>query len=306
MKRLVLLMFCLFTLVSCSSKQEKFDKYELPMAKDGQGYSFGLFNKDKIEPSRSFTLDGQTTFTKSLVFGNKVPQDTKLMLVVFDKGQQVNFNIKGKSYNYYPFTVNAEEYCSIEVMLENIDESFHSINYILFRDPDYIRNESDELKKSIKLTQLFSIRVNINEEKMENKHSKNASIASYPYPRIHGVFTSKGNELYKAWTNERVGEGQEYLSYNLLYGNTEQSPMDFFIVTLLNWKQINMNGNKYIYDQLEPFEEKNLGIQINEEFGEINHLVTILLPDPYGALPDENPYSIFSPSSSIRTAVIKE
>lgn len=90
MKRILFTLFCLFMLVSCSNDQEKYDKYELPMAKEGQGYSFGLFNKNEIEPRRSFSSEGQTTFTKNLVFGNKVPQDTKLMLVIFDKGNQVS------------------------------------------------------------------------------------------------------------------------------------------------------------------------------------------------------------------------
>lgn len=40
------------------------------------------------------------------------------------------------------------------------------------------------------------------------------------------------------------------IKISVLYGNLEPEPIDFYLVTLLNWEQIDINNKTYLYDSL--------------------------------------------------------
>lgn len=91
------------------------------------------------------------------------------------------------------------------------------------------------------------------------------------------------------------------IKISVLYGNLEPEPIDFYLVTLLNWEQIDINNKTYLYDSLNGKENKKLEAAIkNNNVG--GTLVSLMLPNPFVPLPDENPYTV-SPFASLKVRI---
>ncbi|RSK44887.1 hypothetical protein [Bacillus canaveralius] len=282
-----------------------YDKDMLPVAKEQEGFSLGLYDSNKIEPKRTF-FTKKDNFSKNIVFGNKTSKEGNFLLIIFNHGEQLPYHVNNKKYINYKFTLKPGEFADIPITIKELNKGFHSVNYIIIRDPDLIQ---DDFGKALRLSQLYSIRVNIlrdiNEipDKRPNLFSKTVSNNQN---KVHGVFINKENEDYTAWFKEEVTkENRNIVDYSIIYGNKEKKNMNFYIVSLLNWEQIKINNNLYIYDHLEPDQAKKIkaNLKIQKFNKNDNIFVVLLLPDPYIELPDENPYSLFSPFSSLRTKI---
>jgi hypothetical protein len=303
----LLLSGCTNDFISKSEKVNSYDKDMLPMAKKQEGFSLGLYDSNKIEPRRTFFIKN-SNFSKNIVFGNKTSKKGAFLLIIFDHGKQLQYYVNNKKYTNYKFTLKPEEFANISVTIKGLDRGYHSINYIIIREPNLVENE---MGKALRLSQLYSIRVNIFKDinKLpDQKQNYYSGAVSNKVNRIHGVFINKPNQDYHAWFKEEVTREKNnniVINYSIIYGNKEKKNMDFYIVSLLNWKQIKISDQLYIYDYLETGQEKKLNakIKILGYEQKDNIFAVLLLPEPYATLPDENPYSIFSPLSSLRTKI---
>jgi hypothetical protein len=280
------------------------------MAKGQQGFSLGLYTGNDIEPKRTFKITSNQ-FTKKIVFGNKTTAKGDFKLIVFNHEKQINYFVNGKEYLALDFTLSPNQYKEFDVTFNVINDGFHSLNYIIVREPSLA---PDKLEKSLELLQLYNIRINLlkNITTIPEQRPTVTTIGKTNNEnKIHGVFVSKPGTNYTAWLTENVSLNSSdtgILNYNLIYGNKEQSPVDFYLVTMLDWKQVPfVNDKLLVYDKLNANEEKIISAQLDSNLlnKENNIFVTFMLPEPFTELPDENPYALFSPISSIRTNIIQ-
>ncbi|WP_226530740.1 hypothetical protein [Metabacillus niabensis] len=294
--------------VEPNTESEKFDEDLLPMAKGEQGFSLGLYNNENIESKRTFNISSNN-FTKNIVFGNKTSEKGNFKLLVFNHGKQIEFYMDGKEYTYFDFTLTANQYSDLQVTLKDISNGFQSINYIVIREPNLA---PDNLENALVVSQLYSIRVNLLKNiKTIPKEKPNLTNISKTNKKskIHGVFVSELASPYTAWLKENISKKTDILNYNIVYGNKENSPVDFYLVTMVNWNQVPISDKQlHIYDQLKVNEEKSIQGKLDHNLlnKEKNIFVTFMLPDPYKELPDKNPHGAIPAMSSIRTSITQD
>ena len=294
-----LITFLIVFISSCSSTSSPYDDHQPPIAKGAEGFSIGLYNlDDTLEAKRTFVLNGNK-FNKKIVFGNMVSHQGEFLLTVFDRGQQIPFKVDGKEYTVFRFSAEAKEYVPIEVSLENLNEDFHSIYFIVFKSPD---SAPDNVNGAFEFIQPFYVRVNLLNEKQSQELSPIDPQKLGPSinpGRIHGIFLSQSNDKYKSWFKGTVPESG-VLEHHVTIGNKEMERMDFFLVALLDWKQIPFNDAPHLYSELKPGEEVTFTAKIKPANKSKQILNYLLLPSPFADLPDHNPYPLFSPMASFR------
>lgn len=288
----------------CSLLQQAEDPYEkdqLPMAKNQEGFSLGLYDNGKIENQRSYTTN-KSTFKKQVVFGNKTSEPGKFLLLIFNHGQQLNFEIDGKNVNKYLFQLEANQYEEMEVTIKGLEKGFHSIHYVIVREP-YKKMKS--LEETLRYSQLYTVRLNILKD-IEEIPKERPTLTRLGYEskekRIHGTLISKPDHLYHAWLNQRLDQKKTY-SYQIIYGNKESRPVDLYLVKLLDWEQVAFDDKEtVIYDQLQTDTDKIIDQSLDSSMIEGEQsLVILYLPEPFEPLSEEEVEHTMSPEMSNRT-----
>ncbi|MGE7621464.1 hypothetical protein ACQKMD_00010 [Viridibacillus sp. NPDC096237] len=300
-----LLLFCLiitslFFNIGCQTLEasslnkgdnKDYSKQELPIANSGgEGFSLGFYNNNKIVKERTFKLKNkENNFKKKIILGNKTSKEEEFVLLIFDHAKQINFSIDGKSKRYYIFKTKKDAYKEINVDIKGLSDGFHSISYLILRSPN---KKITNLEQSRAYSQVFSIRVNvlknINEIPTKNKLIRtNNKISNNE--AISGVFLGEDNNKYKG----KLIQKNSNFKYNLVYGNQWDRDVDFYIVSLLNWEQINVsNKTPYIYDKLNPGQEVSVITTMNKKQlnKDKNIIVSLFLPTPFKDLTPDNPF----------------
>ncbi|TKH45882.1 hypothetical protein C1I60_05420 [Paenibacillus terrae] len=295
----IFLLFILF--VGCSNDtNSSIEQNIVPNEKTEQGYSLGLYNSNStIEAKRSFHIKDEI-FEKSIIFANKTNQEKTFILLVFDNGKQRNFKIHDNDMRYFRFTLAKNQSETIPVKIEGIADGFHATNFIILKNPDEVVTDSSTLAKADSLSQTYNIRVNLfkNLEKIPMERPQQVNSEKLKEARIDGIFVGKQGDAYKALLQTE----EDNLRFNVLYGNLSEESIDFYIVSLVDWEQVNINGNQNIYDELSKGENKKITVSIDhKKNGKV--MILFMLTNPFSPLPDDNPYTA-SPNASFKVKLI--
>ncbi|MBP1949339.1 hypothetical protein J2Z82_002276 [Virgibacillus litoralis] len=285
-------------------KDETYESHEQPIAESKEVYTLGLYNKDEFEYERTFEIDNES-FKRNIVLGNKTSKDGSFILLIFNHGEQMNFKVgDGKISNSYRFDIEKEEYKDLEVSLLDLEDGFHSITYILLNDP---KEAPSDYETSMELADLFSIRVNLLKN-IDNIPEQRPSLLTKGIKseerRIHGAFLSKKEVPYEALYKEEMGEKE--IPYTLFYGNSNSEKIDFYLVALFNYQQTPLGNDDFIYDTLEPDQEKSISLDFNlplEE--ESNYFQVLMIPTPFEPVSKEEAFLPQDPLASNRVLILK-
>ena len=244
------------------------------------------------------------SFKRNVIVANNTSEDTSFILLVFNHGRQIDFTVSGKTINKYQFDIKSGEIKDIMVDLQNFKDGFHAITYIILKDPDELPMDS---KSSMDLTDIFTIRVNL---------LKNITNIPIERPnlfggeevgnerRIDGVFLGETEEKYNILFNENLNGGS--IKFNLVYGNSSTETIDFYLVALLNNEQIPLEKQKYVYDKLDPDEEKVVPLEFNENLDEINNSFQVLMiSSPFENVTKEDPFLQFNSKVSNKVTITR-
>ncbi|WP_146553037.1 hypothetical protein [Rummeliibacillus sp. SL167] len=268
----------------------EYSNKELPIANSGEGFSLGFFDNNQIVKERTFKLNNkESNFKKKIILGNKTSKEQEFILLIFDHAKQMTFSVDGKSKNFYIFKTKKDAYKAMNVEIKGLSDGFHSISYLILRSPN---KKITNLEQSLAYSQVFSVRVNIlkniNEIPTKNKLIRtNNEITNNG--AISGVFLGEYNNKYKG----KLIQKKSSFKYNLVYGNQWDREVDFYIVSLLNWRQINVsNKTPYIYDKLKSGQEVSVPTtmskkQLNKDK---NIIVSLFLPTPFKDLTPDSPF----------------
>jgi hypothetical protein len=293
----ICMFFLVILLVGCGNDtNSSTEQNMMPNEKMEQGYSLGLYNNNStIEAKRSFHIKDEV-FEKNIVFGNKTNQERTFILLAFDNGNQSSFKVHDNDMRYYRFTLAKNQNETIPVRIEGIKDGFHSINFIVLKNPDEVVTDSNALAKADSLSQTYNIRVNLfkNSETIPTQRPQQANSEKLKEARIDGIFVGKQDDNYKALLQTKDNNSK----FNVLYGNLSDEPIDFYIVSLVDWEQVNINRGQNIYDKLTKGENKKLTASIDTKKNG-KAIILFMLTNPFSPLPDDNPY-IASPNASFK------
>ncbi|MCM2979066.1 hypothetical protein M3592_27060 [Priestia aryabhattai] len=307
-----------FLISGCQSKKEEVTNSEtqgqqnkqegndlLPMAENGEGYAFGLYNGEEIEDDRTFKID-TNSFTRTIKVDNKTKVKEKLLLLIFDADKQVTYDVNNKRENHYTFDVDANAEASVEVTIPTISKGYHPLYFIVVRSP---YKEMKSLKEDLSYQQVFNTKVNVLKDIQDipAPNEKYSSVASKTNsPTIDGVFIGEKKNPYSALLKEELSKDNN-LRYQVTYGNKTDKKEDVYVVSLLNWKQVPISKEEdTIYDRLSPDTEKTFSSQLNGKLPKKeNILTTLLLPEPYAPVED-NASLLFDVALSNRTIVVEK
>nr|WP_258404753.1 hypothetical protein [Planococcus citreus] len=292
--------------VSEPDNKAVYESFEQPIAEVEDVFTLGLYNGQDFEYERTFEINDDP-FQKDLVLGNKTSEKSSFILVIFNHGKQIEFKVEDKITNKYSFDVEPDEYHKMDISFSDIEDGFHSITYVLLDNPEEF---PQDYETAMDLSNIFSVRVNLfkNINSIPDERPELVANAIKSDTRnIHGVLLSDEKEKYKVLFNEPVKENQK-LPVKLNYGNANSESMDFYMVSLLNFEQVPINDAPYLYDALGSDEEKELSFDINSH--SLNHKNNsyqfIMLPTPFKALTDEDPFLLQDPLASNRATLIRE
>ncbi|XID93516.1 hypothetical protein ACF3MZ_02985 [Paenibacillaceae bacterium WGS1546] len=297
-------------LLSCQGidNQKDYSNDGLPISKSGEGYSLGLYNGEIIESKRTFSLTGNS-FSKNIVFGNITSSKNSFVLLVFDHYEQIQFEVQNQKYTKYSFTLEPNSYINNPVTLLELENNFHSINYLItIEQHNNMKTANPDDKVLLQeLSRIFYIRVNLFNQFDLTKESIRIpnDLSEINSKKIHGVFTNEIGKDYHIFTNKRLEEDE--FNLKVIYGNQEKEAFDFYVVALLDWNQIPVTpGLDYVYDYLNPNTEKSFisTVEVNSSGEHI--LQYLMLPTPFQELPDNNPYPINNVYSSFRLLIDKQ
>lgn len=276
---------------------DNFETHEQPIAEYEEVYTLGLYDDKEFEYERTFNIEDN--FQKSVILGNKTSTESSFVLLIFNHGEQINFEIDNSVTDHYIFDVGPGEHKEMEVSLSDLNDGFHSITYILLNSPEVI---PEDYPTSIGLSDLFSIRVNLfkNIDNIPEKRPElSAESIQSEERKIHGTLLSNGDKDYEVLFEHEMGENNPI---TLFYGNSNSESIDFYLVSLLNFQQVPIGDDKYIYDELGPDEEKSITIKLEDGFldNENNVYQTLMIPPPFEAVTEEDPYLLQDPLASNR------
>lgn len=258
-----------------------------------------LYEGGDFEYERTFTISDKF-FSKSVVLGNRTSLNGSFVLLVFDHGNQVSFTLGDSEevMTHYKFEIESEEYKNFEINLNGIEDGFHSITYMLMKDPDEIpENNEDAMLRS----DLYSIRVNVlkniadipNERPFANKDQVLSESRT-----VHGPLISSEATPYEVVFDH---EGIKDFQYRLYYGNSFSEKLDFYLVSLVDYEQTPINEKTFIYDELNADEEKYTDIQISSgHLSNKNIHQIIMITLPFDEVTKEEPYLLIDPLLSNR------
>lgn len=294
-------------LLSSCVNNINYDDDLLPAALGGNGFSLGLYKVgEAIEAKRTFTINNPS-FEKDIVFGNHTKSEKEFLLLVFDHAKQIDFEINGEVHRSYLFKESENGYARLSINIPNLDKGFHSINYIIVRQPNVNIIDFEKLNEANALSTIYNVRVNLlyGITKIPEQIEYNTQDIISRDGTLHGVLINQSDE-YNVWLSGIIRE-KEDLKYNLYYGNSSNNPIDYYVVSLFNWNQVPINESKdFLYSRLTIKDQMKVEAKLynQQKLQDENILVVFLLPNPYVDLPDSNPYTV-DPLASFRTILNK-
>lgn len=303
MKNNVLLIFsvialCLF---GCSKTDETdtYKSHEQPMAETEEVFTLGLYDNNEFEYERTFQIE-ENAFSKDIVIGNKTSKKESFVLIIFNHGEQIDFELEDKDVHgkNYKFEIEPDEYVKLPISLSNLKEDYNSVTYMLLKKPDEAIGDPD---KSMELADAFSIRVNllngIDEIPKERPKLYDKSIIN-PERSTHGALVGEKGEMYKIKFLEENHTNNN--SYSLVYGNSSSQDLDFYLVGLNDYEQVPIGEENYIYDNLIPDQEKHLSLNYNFNIDKESDFQVIMITSPFQSVTEDNPFLLEDPLVSNR------
>ncbi len=256
--------------------------YTLPyMASGGVGLS--LHNNDGIiEETMSFELKPGERFEKIISLGNMIDNDRKYKLLLFVDYKQTAFIVNESTVTEYDFSAKSNENVLIPFKIENLQQGFHDVFFVIAKYPD-IHSLDCEYRKSTDMNHLLFLRFNI--------LVGNAKVPDVTYTQLEnskeavfdGILISNKQDLLKRWLTENK-HGNDDLKFFIHAGNQSYGKkQNFAVITLLNWKQVEFNNNQdVIFFSLENGTQTSIPAIVSLPHQEgVYDLVTILVHNPY-------------------------
>ena len=260
-------------------------EYTLPFANDG-GINLGLFDmRGKLEDAKSFNINKGDKFQKIISLGNMVDQERHYKVILFVDFKQQEFVANSNKVSEYDFKAKDHENILIPVEINDLQEGFHDIFFVIVKHPD-IKSLDEDFRMATDMNNLLFIRFNV---LVGDTIPPNINLNTFENetPTIFdGIFLSKEKDKLLVWTKEDV-EDLKNVDFNIHVGNESyDEQQDFAVITLLNWKQVDFHNNQnVVFFSLKKGAKLFIPASFNvpNEQG-IYDLVSILIHNPYEAL----------------------
>ncbi|MFI2859279.1 hypothetical protein ACH6EH_19530 [Paenibacillus sp. JSM ZJ436] len=301
-----LMILVLLIAAGCSgdneNKPDNLEENMLPNAREEQGFSLGFYDQEmQIEKERTFEIETDD-FLRNILFRNKTNMDRSFTLIIFSNGEQKEFIVNGQREKVYHFNLESQQEANMLVKLVNIEDGFHAVDYIIMENSDIVI-DSNDLTVADELSRIFNVRVNLFKD-MNSIPTERPSLTQIgedlTESRVEGLLINKHDKLYSALLQT---ESKETVVFDLVYGNLGEDHLDFYLVSLIDWKQERMNGSLKIYDDLASQENKKMKVSV-ENPKEGNNLRVIMLTNPFTPLTEESPFTS-SPKASFKLELTK-
>jgi len=261
------------------------EEYTLPYMKDG-GISLGLFNLNgEIEETQSFNIQKGDSFKKIISVGNMIDTEREYKIILFVDYKQCDFTADGQIGSEYNFKVGNHEKALIPIEINDLQEGFHDIFFIIVKYPD-IKSLDEDFRMSTDMGNLLFIRFNVlvNSDTLPTFIFTKFDNAT---PTVFdGLLLSKEKDKLQVWLSEEAIY-KDTVDFNIHVGNeTYSEEQEFAVVTLLDWKQVDFyNNQEVVFFTVDNGEKIYIPASINVPNNQgINDLVSILIHNPYEPL----------------------
>ena len=209
----------------------------------GGGFSYGLYNFENKLYDNSDNLAAITDGTFSAVYSFEQEELSGIrdyILIIMVDFKQTEFEVNGKTYRNYRFSLEDESKCEIEFKLSNLPEDAYEMQYLVFFDPDCTNlSFSDEGWDNIMNTNdvcINRLRFSSSKKPSDNlRYIEGTQMTLEEDQSYDGVSISRYKSnitiLAKAESGKKV---------YLFIGNYHEEDTDFTAVAFCNWEQVNI------------------------------------------------------------------
>ncbi|OEH84510.1 hypothetical protein BHU72_09910 [Desulfuribacillus stibiiarsenatis] len=205
--------------------------------------TFGLYDLDGKINDAKFIDNGENTFIKKLSIGHYLDQESTYMIMLFTDFIQQKFWVANELSNNHSVKINPNSAINFEINAE-IPKNTKELAIIIVRNPDSTSN-GNNLKKSLNDQNTFVLRYLIeNDGLIEKKYLKPVSTNS---KALEEVFLSQSNIKHELLF-EKKGDSPVHL----LVGNMNNQKLDYSLIALYDWQQVQIENKLVNYASVEP------------------------------------------------------
>ncbi len=253
-----------------------------------ESFGVGLFDRPQYfggaVKTRVFRVNG--TFEKYLFIANAINSSNEYLVFVLVDYIQVPFYADGKLNLTHMVRLGPMEYRFLKIRIENLSEGYHDVFIGVFLDP-YNHNLSDKYRLSTDFSMMGGVRIQVisgrplykmptfNKPPIVCKNVKNDTIG--------GLLVTKTPCSNIAWLRENVSGS---IKYYINLGNRERNIQTFALVAMLNYKQVPINNDTfvyygYLYRNQEISIPGELRIPEAETLGRIQEFIVLYFTEPF-------------------------
>ncbi|MCM1257119.1 MAG: hypothetical protein NC124_20190 [Clostridium sp.] len=193
------------------------------------------------------------TFSATCSFGQEDYSGIRnYVLIIMVDFKQTEFEVDGKSYRNYRFSLEDESKCEIEFKLYNLPGDAYEMEYLVFDEPDCMEFSFSD----VILGNLFYINTAYIERFRFSSSEKPSGSLKYiegtQVPLEEGQ-SFDGVSLFKKDIATDVTEAESGTKICLSIGNRYEEDADFATVAFCNWEQVDiLPGEEVFYAKLPP------------------------------------------------------
>ncbi|MFC5775861.1 hypothetical protein [Ectobacillus antri] len=217
------------------------------------GVSIALVSEDHstVIGENNFSMSNKQQFYSTIAVINQTNRKRDYVLMPLVDYKQEEILIGEQTTNTYRFSLEAKQIAFIPFMLPKLNKGFHDIILALAPDPDD-KNLDIQYRRQTELSHMMFKRLNI----QVNKNDKmNVTYEKFDETSndngLSGVIVTKSKEL-KPWLIENINSEND-IDYHLNIGNDLDKKSHFALISLLDWKQTPIKGDKHVlFGELNP------------------------------------------------------
>ena len=235
--------------------------------------AYGLLDQNNNIINSGEVIEIDTgVFEATVSIDQYLEEEREYLLIVLVDFIQQEFEINHQKYKSYKFKLNAKDGTNIPIQVK-IPSFSKELDYIIIKKPNLSLKELD-VEEIVRLQEILGMRFKINNElsKIEYEHNVR-TISEGP---IDNIFISKNENELQLFTTSSSEE-----SVILSIGNMQETPMDYAVISFLDWQQIKFQDEKLIkFFNVQPKSRQAIPIILPKTESELNFQV-IALPSPY-------------------------
>lgn len=245
--------------------------------------SYGLYEENGTLINNHIINTKNNQLTKVFSISHYINENRKYLLLVLNDFKQSQFEVSGRSYFSYEFSMQPNTTKAIPINIE-ITDNTKEVDFVLIKNPDFLLKK-DDIKLASLLQEVICLRYSINQPIKKVKEIEYEDpLKIYVKGPNDNVFISNSIEQLKI-----VYEGISSESMYLHVGNISQEPMDYALISFLDWKQVPLLDNMVSYVSVKPDTRKVFNLELPSTNEEKNYQI-LAFPMPF-RVSDDNFHS---------------